>query len=47
MFKVDLVDPATNVISEPLPWLILNRSRKTCLPLQCIGVVACSTAIFS
>ena len=33
-------------IFEPFPWLILNRSRKICLALQCIGVAVCSTASF-
>ena len=38
-----LVTPATNVISEPFPWLVLTRSHQT---LQCIGVVVCITAFF-
>ena len=31
---------------ELFPWLVLNRSCKTCLALQCIRVVVCSTAFF-
>ena len=41
-----LVAPATNVISEPFPWLVSTRSLKTCLALQCVRVVVCSTAFF-
>ena len=41
-----LLVPATNVIFEPFPWLEPNRSRKTCLVLQCIRVVVCNTAFF-
>ena len=41
-----LVAPATNVITEPFPLVVPNRSRKTCLALQCIRVVVCSTAFF-
>ena len=44
--RLTLVAHATNVTSEPFPWLILNRLRKTCLVLQCIGVVVCSAAFF-
>ena len=29
---------ATNVISEIFTWLLLKRSRKTCLALQCVRV---------
>ena len=36
----------TNVISETFNRLLLNRSLKTCLALQCIRVVVCSTAFF-
>ena len=47
IFEVEfIVAHATNVTSEPFPWLILNRLRKTCLVLQCIGVVVCSAAFF-
>ena len=35
------------VISERFPWLVLNRSRKTCLALQFVRVVICSTAFFT
>ena len=42
--RLTLVAHATNVISEPFPWLILNSSRKTCLALQYIGVVVCNAA---
>ena len=38
--------PATNVNSEPFPWLVLNRSRGTCPGLQCIRMVVCKTAFF-
>ena len=41
--RLILVAAATNVISEPFPWLVLNRTRKTCLALQCIRVVVYST----
>ena len=41
-----LVAHATNVISKPFPWLLLNRSHETCLALQCIEVVVCRTAFF-
>ena len=44
--RLTLVAHVINVTSEPFPWLILNRSRKTCLALQCIGVVVCSAAFF-
>ena len=32
-FEVDFVAPVTNVVSELFTWLVLNRSRKTCLGL--------------
>ena len=38
--------PATNVVSQPFPWLILNNLRKTCLALQCIRVALFRTALF-
>ena len=42
--RLILLAPAANVISEPLPWLVLNnRSSKTCLALQGVRVVVCST----
>ena len=41
--RLILVAPATNAILEPFPWLALNRSRNTCLALQCIRVVVCSS----
>ena len=41
-----LVAPATNIFPEPFPWLVLNRSHNTCLALQFIRAVVCSTAFF-
>ena len=41
-----LVAPATNIISKLFPWLVLNRSRKICLDLQCIRVVGCMQSNF-
>ena len=35
-----------NIIFQTFPWLVLNRSYKTCLALQCVRVVVCSTALF-
>ena len=46
IFEVDLAAPATNLISEPFPWVVLNRLRKTFLALQCIRKGACKTAFF-
>ena len=37
---------ASNVISKTFTWLLLNRSSKTCLALQCVRVVVCSTAFY-
>ena len=37
---------SSNLISEPFSWLVLNRSHKTCLALQCIRPVVCSTNFF-
>ena len=38
-----LVAHDTNVISEPFLWLLLNRSRETCLAYHCIEVAVCRT----
>ena len=38
-----LVAHDTNVISEPFLWLLLNRSRETCLAYHCIKVAVCRT----
>ena len=32
-FELDFVGPVTNVVSELFPWVVLNRSCKTCLVL--------------
>ena len=32
---------------ELFPWLVLNRLRKICLPLQCVRLDVCSAAFFS
>ena len=44
--RLTLVAHTINVTSESFPWLTRNRSRKTCLALQCIGVNVCNTAFF-
>ena len=44
IFEIDLVAPATNALSDPFPWLVLNRSCKASLALPCIRVVLCRTA---
>ena len=46
LLRMILVNPATNVIFEKFPWLILNRSRNTYPTLQCMRVVVGSTAFF-
>ena len=46
LLRLILVNPATNVIFEKFPWLILNRSRNTYPTLQRMRVVVCSTAFF-
>ena len=38
-----LVAHDTNVISEPFLWLLLNRSRETCLAYHYIKVAVCRT----
>ena len=38
-----LVAHDTNVISELFLWLLLNRSRETCLAYHCIKVAVCRT----
>ena len=38
-----LVAHATNVISEPFPWLLLNRLRETCLTLHFVKMAVCRT----
>ena len=45
-FRLILVVPSANVISEPFSWLLLYRLRKTCLALQYIRMVVCRTAFF-
>ena len=45
-FRFMLIAPATNVISQPFPWLVRNKLRKTCLTFQCIRWVVCSIAFF-
>ena len=45
--SLNLVALATNMISQPFPWLVLNRSYKTCLALQCVSVVVCKTIFFT
>ena len=42
-FEVDFVAPVTNVVSELFPWLVVMRSRKTCLARS---ASECSTAFF-
>ena len=44
--RLILVAPATNVIFEPFPWLVVNLSRQACLALQFVRVVVCSKACF-
>ena len=46
LLRLILVNPATNVIFEKFPWLILNRSRNTYPTLQRMSVVVGSTAFF-
>ena len=46
LLRLILINPATNVIFEKFPWLILNRSRNTYPTLQRMRVVVCSTAFF-
>ena len=45
--RLNLVAPTPNVTSELFPLLVLNKSRKTCLALQRVIVVVCSTAFFT
>ena len=42
-FEVDFVASFTNVVSELFPWLVVMRSRKTCLARS---ASECSTAFF-
>ena len=44
--RLMLVTPATYVISEPFPWLSLNRLSKQCVAFLCIIMVVCSTDFF-
>ena len=46
LFRLIIVNPATNVIFEKFHWLILNRSRNTYPTLQRMRVVVGSTAFF-
>ena len=47
ILRLILVAPVINVITEPFPWLVLHRSRKTGLALQWNKVVVCRTGFFS
>ena len=37
--RLILVVPATNVFSEPFPWLVLNRLHKTCSQIVSIEIL--------
>ena len=45
--RLTLIVLATNIISQSFPWLVVSKSYKICLALQCVRVVVCSTAFFT
>ena len=47
LLRLILVVPATYLLSQQFSWLVLYRSAKPCLVLQCIRVVVCNTTFFS
>ena len=41
-----LVVLAKNIISQPFPWLVVNKSYKICLALQCVRVCSASEWLY-